>query len=68
MIVTFSFTTRLKTIAIFSIFLICTALILLGFELGRRAAISSFQKEQKTTNAKPVSMDTINNPNTESKR
>ena len=68
MVITFSFTTRLKTIAIFSIVLIFTSLILLGYELGRRATISDFQKQQTNVNANPVSTNKIDNSAEESKR
>ena len=68
MVITFSFTTRLKTIAIFSVVLIFTGLILLGYELGRRAAISDFQKQQTNVSANPVSTNKIDNSTEESKR
>ena len=68
MVITFSFTTRLKTIAIFSLVLIFAGLILLGYELGRRATISDFQKQQTNVNANPVSTNKIDNSAEESKR
>ncbi|OUW01357.1 MAG: hypothetical protein CBD16_05680 [Betaproteobacteria bacterium TMED156] len=68
MVITFSFTTRLKTIAIFSLFLIFSGLILLGYELGRRATISDFQKQQTNVSANPVSTDTNKNSTEGSRR
>ena len=68
MVITFSFTTRLKTIAIFSLVLIFAGLILLGYELGRRATIADFQKQQTNVSANPVSTNKTDNSIEESKR
>ncbi len=67
MTMTFLFTTRLKIIVFISMIVIFGALILLGYELGWRSAISVYEKKQKIINSQPVSTVDKKNLASESK-
>jgi hypothetical protein len=64
---TFLFTTRLKIIVFISVVIIFGAVILLGYELGWRSAISDYEEKQKKINAQPVSAAEKKIPDSESK-
>ncbi len=68
MIITFSFTTRLKIITLISALLIFSSLFLFGYELGWRSAISVYEKKQKKINAKSVETKNKKNLNLESNK
>ena len=52
---TFLFTTRLKIIVFISVAVIISTLLLLGYELGWRSALSTYKQQEKIINAKPIS-------------
>ena len=52
---TFLFTTRLKIIVFVSLAVIVGTLLLLGYELGWRSALSTYKQQEKIINAKPIS-------------
>tara|TARA_B100001094_G_scaffold325498_2_gene379945 strand:+ start:588 stop:788 length:201 start_codon:yes stop_codon:yes gene_type:complete len=52
---TFLFTTRLKIIVFISVAVIISTLLLLGYELGWRSALSTYKEQEKIINAKPIS-------------
>ena len=54
MVITFSFTTRLKIITFISALLIIITLFLFGYELGWRSAIAIYEKKQVLVDAKSV--------------
>ncbi len=68
MVITFSFTTRLKIITLISALIIFCTLFLFGYELGWRSAISVYEKKEKLINAKSVEIDNKKNLNLESNK
>ena len=57
MTMTVLFTTRLKIISIASLLIIIISLVLVGYELGWRSAISAYEKEKNSVTVNPNNAD-----------
>ena len=57
MTMTVLFTTRLKIISIASLLIIIISLVLVGYELGWRSAISAYEKEKNSVTVNPNKAD-----------
>ena len=61
MTMTVLFTTRLKIISIASLLIIIISLVLVGYELGWRSAISAYEKEKNSVTVNPNKADSNRN-------